>query len=114
MADHFVTGLRENLTGPGATGTSLAVQFGTPAGALDLLRRQRAALQATRNGGLPPQRFAVPGIPGASGFVFSAPPARTQVIFSHGNFEVEIALRGNAAAGRLSAAALSVYRRLAA
>ncbi|MGO9898655.1 MAG: hypothetical protein ACLP0J_02920 [Solirubrobacteraceae bacterium] len=113
VTDHFVDGLRENLKGATTTGESVALRFGTPNGARDMLRLQSAALQATIQGGQRPQRFAVPGIPTASGFVFPTPPdPRIEVIFSHGDYYVEITRGGNGAATSVGAAALSVYRRL--
>ncbi len=113
IEDHFVQGLRESLHGDQTTGSSVADQFGTPAGAQDTLRMQTSQLQHRVQGGLRPSSFHVAGIPNASGFVFTAPPPHVEVVFTRGNYFVAISRGGDGSAASVSAAARSLYLQLA-
>jgi hypothetical protein len=109
----FVQGLREFLRGTQTKGSSVAEQFGKPAGAEGTLRRQISQLQGRVQGGVRSRKFRVPGVPNSSGFVFTAPPPHVEVVFSRGDYFVEISRGGNAFAASVSAAARSLYLQLA-
>ena len=113
----FMNGLRESLrtSGSAVQASSAVAQFSSSAGAR---REAQSELTKARALGGAYAQFAVPSIPGSHGY--SLPDGRTSHIaigFTEGRFQyvVEIASanRADTAAfrGRLTAAALALYRR---
>ena len=113
----FMNGLRESLrtSNPAVQAWSVVAQFSSSAGA-----RREAQLERTRArtlGGDHAQ-FAVPSIPGSHGYLL--PDGRASHIaigFAHGRFQYLVEITGvhrsdvAALRGRLTTAALALYRR---